>query len=204
MIVINTSGKVIAKSQIKKAPIVRVISKKKQTTSGSEQNQNESNLSTTDREQTEDQVYKSLAAELREVMVERDKLSAEIYPLVQAYENRKIPITKLESLYDDIEKLTQEGSSIYEKIAYYDRYHELPKEEDSPNPLATTNINDLKVLKRSIENRRSKLKINIQKFNANPTQVKNPHKILEWESKKIDLEEQYEEVCNRIKELENG
>lgn len=200
MLVINTSGKEVASKKRMKAPIVRVLSKTERKPSEKQEvfSENETD------EAPFDPILKTLQAELSEILKERDKLSRSIAPKVRGYENTKVPISELEQLYNDINKLTEEGAVVYRKIEHYEKHGEMPVEEEDHDPMDTENIAELKVLKRSLENRRHKVNTKLDRIKKGGPKPKNPMKILEWEQNKLELDDQYTQVVNKIKDLSNG
>lgn len=107
--------------------------------------------------------------------------------------------TSLTELYSSIQEKTEHMAEIYDKIKYVERFGVLPPVEN--NRPASGSINDLKVQKRSLENRRSKLRV---KLKPNAKRSANSPKVLEWELTLAQLDAEYDDVIAKIKQLENG
>lgn len=201
MIVINLKGTTGNKPKPLLASQVRVLSKSKQKASDQQRQASEK---TAEEEQTGDPVIAELAAELREILMERDKLSRKIAPMVRNHQKGHTPIADLEQLYHDIEQLTKAGSKVYQKLDYYQKNDELPVEESPGDLLETDDMLALNQLKRSLENRRSKVSKNIESFYNKSIKPKNPSKILEWERTKLELDDQYQRLIQKLKSLKNA
>lgn len=147
---------------------------------------------------------KELYNELRQIKVDREALSSAIAEKVREFEAGKIDGSVLDQLYDDIEQYTKEGSAVYQKIEHYERYGEMPPEPEEQKPaIESNNIAELKVRKRSLENMRNKITKKIELARKGTQKPKNPMKVAEWEMQLLEYDKEWQDIRDKINNLDN-
>lgn len=123
-------------------------------------------------------VEDSLWQEINAIKAERETLSSSIAPLVARFQREgKIVGTQildpeakaqLSKLYDQIDALTKEASAVYRSIDNNERHSEQSEESSDKKQDYSSgeNIASLKLLKRSLQNRRHKLRKKIEAAQA--------------------------------------
>jgi len=130
----------------------------------------------------------------REIRIERAKESNKYLPMIAKGASQG----ELAAHYKKIESISAEIRDIYNKREHVRRYGRLPDQATVQNTIDSGNILALKDQKRSLVNRRSKLKVKIDKGKAT-----NAPKLTEWELQLDQLDAEFRVVSDRINELKD-
>ena len=130
----------------------------------------------------------------RELRIERAKLSNKYKPMIADGADQ----SELAAHYKKIESISAEMREIYDKREHVRQHGRLPEQGSAQASINHSDILALKDNKRSLENRRSKLRAKIAKGKAT-----NAPKLAEWELYLDQLDAEYKVTIDRINELRN-
>lgn len=128
----------------------------------------------------------------RDVRIERAKQSNKYLGMIE----RGASQSELSAHYQLIERISNEIFEIYEKRNHVLRFGRLPEMGNIKQVVSKADYLSLKELKRSLENRRHKLKVKIRTGEA-----KNSPSLADWKVQLDMLDAQHVEVLDRLREL---
>lgn len=142
------------------------------------------------------QIVAELKGQMADVRKQRGKLSNYYQQLIADNASQ----AEFKKNYDKIEACTKEMQELYDKIVYVERNGHLPVVKQESNPLESNNLYALKDLRRSLNNRKSKLAAKLKnKIHFPEGSAKRQEMQLEYEK----LEAEQDEVRIKIMRLEH-
>lgn len=140
--------------------------------------------------ETRSELRGELWKEYDEVMLERNKLSSQIYDMVEDGATQE----QLKQHYDNIESYRPALQELFDRARHVDRYGKLPEPKAQENP--SLDLLTLKDQKKKLIDRRCKLQAKIKKGEA-----KNPDRVIAWQLELEQANAEYNHVDDQLKKL---
>ena len=145
---------------------------------------------------TKPQLLSPIIQEMKDVRVARARLSNQYHELIDNGASQG----ELQKHYQKIEEYTKELQRLWERRKYVERYGHLPVEKEKGHRLESDNMYELKDLRRSLNNRKSKINAKLRDRIHYP-EGSPKRQEMQVELDKIEAEQV--EVNNKIRRLKH-
>jgi hypothetical protein len=145
--------------------------------------------------QLKDALINDLDIQERELRIERAKMSNEYHAMIESGASQG----EFAANYQKIESVSSQIREVYDARDHVYRFGRLPGMGSAQSSMSTSDLLALKDLRRSLINRRCKIKDKLEIGKA-----KNPNRLANWKLELDKLDTEYFVVQQKINELRNG